>query len=190
MSSTMPRQLPGLTEVALARELITPEEHAVLETWADDQFTGGYLMPNSEGKRRYYKRYDESCSEVPDLFWQVRRRAVEMFSVTDFEDEPGYKCFLGCNTEGGFVHRHTDPSPPEKHHVRMNLMISKPLVGGEPVIDGKLVEVKERDLWCFFPTVMPHETTPVVGNRRRMVISIGILVPKSLVGLPPIESAA
>jgi hypothetical protein len=161
---------------------LSEAEHAALLEWGEERFSDGYLVPNANGRHRFFKSYDEGDPEVPAFFWDIRRRAVSMFSVADFEDEPGYKCFLGCNTEGGTVHRHTDPSPPHQHHVRMNIMISKPLSGGDPVIDGKVFEVKERDLWCFFPTVMPHESTPVVGKRKRMVISIGILVPKAAVG--------
>jgi hypothetical protein len=101
-----------------------------------------------------------------------------MFSVTDYEDEPEYRCFLGCNTAGGFVQRHADSSPPGRLHVRLNIMLSKPFGGGEPIIDGQKFDIAERDLWCFFPSIMPHETTPVVGDRKRFVLSIGILVPR------------
>ena len=176
-----PRELPPLTEVALARAFISPAEHSLLLGWAEERFTGGHLVPNPFGEHRFYKRYGEGDAEVPELFWHVRRRAVSTFSVVDYEDEPGFKCFLGCNTEGGTVQRHTDPAPPDKHHVPMNIMISKPRGGGCPVIDGKMIDVHERDLWCFFPSVMPHESTPVVGERRRFVLSIGILIPKPAV---------
>lgn len=178
----MHRQLPALKEVAVAQAFISPEEHSVLLGWAEDRFANGHLIPNPFGKHRYYKRYEEGDAEVPDLFWHVRRRAVSTFCVTDFEDEPGFKCFLGCNTEGGTVQRHTDPSPPERHHIRMNIMLSKPVAGGCPVVDDKVVEVEERDLWCFFPSLMPHESTPVMGKRKRFVLSIGILVPRSSIG--------
>ncbi len=183
----MLRHLPALTQFAIEREFLSIDEHAALLGWAEQRFSQGHLIPNAMGRHRYYKRYEENDHEVPDLFWNVRSRAVATFGVSDFEDEPGFKCFLGCNTEGGTVHRHTDPSPPDKHHVRINLMISKPRNGGEPIIDGKVLDVEERDLWCFFPTVLPHESSPVVGNRNRMVISIGILVPKAQAhaGAPP-----
>jgi hypothetical protein len=178
MSTT--RHLPELHEVAVVRDFISADEHRSLLDWAGEQFSEGHLIPNSFGKHRFFKRYEIGDPEVPDLFWDVRRRAVSMFSVSDYEDEPGFKCFLGCNTEGGTVQRHTDPSPPDKHHVRMNIMLSKPISGGCPIIDGTAIDVAERDLWCFFPTAMPHESTPVVGKRRRFVVSIGILVPKTV----------
>jgi hypothetical protein len=172
------QQLPQLSEVAVVGQFITTAEHLVLRHWAEGQFAGGHLKTNPAGPHRYFARYEEGDS-VPDLFWQIRRRAISAFSVTDYEDEPRFKCFLGCNTDGGFVHQHRDPSPPEKHHVRMNIMLSKPLSGGCPIIDGKMIHVEERDMWCFYPTLMQHGSTPAIGNRKRFVLSIGILVSRT-----------
>lgn len=172
------RQLPGTDEVAIARDFLEVPDHATLLGWAEEQFADGRLVPNTMGQHRYYRRYKEEDAAVPPIFWDIRRRAVTMFAIGEYEDEPEYKCFLGCNTEGGFVQRHTDSAPPDKHHIRMNLMLSKPLAGGEPVVGGRIVSVNERDLWCFYPSLMAHETTPVLGRRKRFVLSIGILVPR------------
>jgi hypothetical protein len=172
----VPRQLPQLREVAVVHQFITPKEHSVLLEWAQGQFAGGHLKANRAGPNRFFASYEQGDS-VPDLFWDVRRRAVSAFSVEEYEDEPVFKCFLGCNTEGGFISVHRDPSAPGRRHVRMNIMLSKPKKGGVPIVEGEKVKVKERGLWCFYPTVMRHESTPVVGDRKRFVISIGILVP-------------
>ena len=176
MSAT-PRHLPHIHEVAIVPGFIGTPEQAELLDWAEREFAAGHLAPNANGAHRYFKSYSENDQIVPGLFWAVRRRAVSLFSVADYEDEPEYKCFLGCNTAGGFVQRHADFSPPGRLHVRMNIMLSKPAGGGVPIIDGEKFEIGERDLWCFFPSIMPHETTPVEGDRKRFVLSIGILVP-------------
>jgi hypothetical protein len=176
------RQLPQVDRVVTKRRFLSGSEHSVLLGWAEEQLAGGQLRTNNHGEHRYCKSYEQSDCMVPAIFWDVRSRAVSSFSVTEYEDEPLFKCFLGCNTEGGFVHRHVDPSPPGKHHIRMNIMLSKPLSGGEPVIDGRKIQIEERDLWCFYPSFMPHESLPVRGSRKRFVISIGILVPKDAVG--------
>ena len=171
------RELPKLDKVAVVRRFITADEHSVLLDWAERQFENGRLKANPAGPSRYFSRYEEG-DDVPDLFWDVRRRAVRLFSVEDYEDEPYYRCFLGCNTDGGFIQPHRDPSPPGKHHVRMNIMVSAPKRGGHPVIDGKTYRVEDRDLWCFYPTLMLHSSRPMAGDRKRFVISIGILAPE------------
>jgi hypothetical protein len=173
----MTRQLPLVDRVVTKRKFLSGAEHAVLLDWAEEQYAGGHLISHTQNSR-HYRSYDQTDAAVPAIFWDVRRRAISAFSVTDFEDEPLYKCFLGCNTEGGFVHRHVDKSPPGKYHIRMNIMLSKPMAGGEPVVGDKRIRIDERDLWCFYPSVMFHESVPVRGSRKRFVISIGILVPK------------
>jgi hypothetical protein len=178
MSETR-RQLPQLDETVVLRGFVSSTEHKQLLHWAETQFARGQLNTNPYGESRYFRSYGKNDPAVPAVFWKVRRRAVATFSVSDYEDEPNYRCFLGCNTEGGFVHRHIDAAPPGKLHVRMNLMISKPDAGGVPVIDGQEFDIGERDLWCFFPSVMAHESTPVAGTRKRFVLSIGILVPRT-----------
>ena len=177
------RELPHANEFSIVREFITTAEQSELLRWAEEQFAGNHLKSNPGGPGRYFARYEEGDS-VPDLFWQIRRRAVWTFSVATYEDEPRFKCFLGCNTEGAFIHKHRDPSPPGKHHVRMNIMLSKPLGGGSPMIGDKKLNIQERDLWGFYPTFMVHSSTPVTGNRKRFVISIGILVPPDLFDNP------
>lgn len=175
------RQLPDVDRVVTKRKFLSGGEHFLLLNWAEEQLAGGHLTTNARGEHRHYRSYDEADALVPPAFWDIRRRAIAAFSVTDYIDEPLYKCFLGCNTEGGYVHRHTDVSPPGKYHIRMNIMLSKPQSGGDPVIGDRKIRIEERDLWCFFPSVMPHESTPVRGDRKRFVISIGILVPAEAV---------
>jgi hypothetical protein len=172
------RSLPKLDKVAVVRRFIKEDEHPVLLDWAERQFENGCLAANPAGPGRYFARYEEG-GDVPDLFWEVRRRAVATFSVEEYEDEPRFRCFLGCNTDGGFVAPHKDPSPPGKRHVRMNIMLSMPKRGGYPVIEGKTYRVEERDLWCFYPTLMRHGSKPMAGERKRFLISIGILVPET-----------
>jgi len=175
------RTLPRVDAVVTKRRFLGGQEHSVLLQWAEEQFASGQLNSNDMGACRFSKSYVETDIAVPAVFWDIRRQAVNLFSVEDYEDEPFYKCFLGCNTESGYVHRHVDPSPPDKHHVRINIMLSKPFGGGDPIINGRKIHVDERDLWCFFPSFMPHESAPVRGSRKRFVISIGILVPPSAV---------
>ena len=160
------RPLPRLNQVSIVSEFIGPAEHSILLGWAEEQFSSGQLTANRNGPSRYYRRYEEGDC-VPDVFWLIRRRAISTFSIAQYEDEPQYKCFLGCNSSGGFIHPHTDPLPPDKHHIRMNIMLLKPVSGGYPVIDGKMLNIEERAMWCFFPTLMRHASTPVLGNRNR-----------------------
>jgi hypothetical protein len=72
------RELPPAKEVAVLRKFISTEEQSALLQWAEDEFAGNRLKISPAGPNRYFARYDES-DPVPDLFWQVRRRAYRPF---------------------------------------------------------------------------------------------------------------
>jgi hypothetical protein len=52
--------------------------------------------------------------------------------------EPIFKNFIGNHfKDDAFVHPHTDPAPNGFVHTRCNLMLKKPLKGGNPILDGE-----------------------------------------------------
>ena len=50
--------------------------------------------------------------------------------------------------------------------------------GGVIHIDGKAVKIEEGELFIVPAGVKEHYTTPVVGDRPRVIISFGFLVPR------------
>jgi hypothetical protein len=171
------RALPERHEVVVVPRFLTAAEHEALLRWALGEFGRGRLLPNKAGPGRYFARYTDSDPALPDAFAAAKARAIRGFDIASFEEEPRFRCFLGCNTEGGFVHPHVDQEPPGRHHIRLNIMLSKPDSGGLPIVDGRPLAVGETDLWCFHPAALRHGSTPVAGSRPRFVLSIGLLVP-------------
>ena len=94
--------------------------------------------------------------------------------IEKVNDEHIYGNFIGVNSVGGFVHEHSDS---EDHfgrwHVRLNFMIQKPLEGGDVVIDGVKFLLNEGDSWLNFASKWSHGSTPVKGDRNRIVLSLG-----------------
>jgi hypothetical protein len=89
--------------------------------------------------------------------------------------------FLGVNTQTGFVHEHTDPTKQGYYHVRLNFLVSKPFAGGMPVINGQEFSVDENESWINLASEWWHKSTPVVGDKPRIVLSLGALVEKTQV---------
>ena len=170
------RPLPSRHEVAIVRQFLSGAEHAALLDWANDQFATGQLNANKSGPGRYFLRYAEGDRRVPSVSDEIRARAIATFGVREYEEEPRFRCFLGCNTEGGYVHEHVDSEPEGRQHLRLNILLSRPVAGGLPIAGGRTLDVDERDLWCFYPAALRHASTPVEGPRHRFVLSIGILI--------------
>lgn len=102
--------------------------------------------------------------------------AFSQFGIDTLYEEPIFGNFIGNNyADGAFVHSHKDPAPEGFHHVRCNLALEMPIVGGNPLLDGKEIEVKRGDMWICFASIEEHSTTPILGGER-LVLSMGALV--------------
>ena len=94
----------------------------------------------------------------------------------DLIEEPILGNFIGVVEEGGYVHQHMDPRTDGKCHVRINFMISKPDIGGMPIINGRTYDIKEGECWINLASEWEHGTDIVKGTKPRITLSIGSLV--------------
>ena len=107
-----------------------------------------------------------------------RTEAFKEFDLIPDLEEPVFKNFTGNHyLDGAFVHEHSDFAPEGYVHVRCNLMIKKPSVGGMPIIDGQELFIQENDLWLCLASLEKHSSTPILGGER-VTFSFGALVNK------------
>lgn len=142
----------------------------VITEWANKnkyRFT-----PNGFG--RQYGDLLALCA--PAEVWQIKERIVKTHDLHSALPEPFFKDYCGYITEGGAIHKHQDPNQGNKIHTRFNVMISKPVSGGIPVIDGKEIQVEEGDVWKCEAGLYEHWCTPVIGDKPRIVLSFGFLI--------------
>lgn len=104
-------------------------------------------------------------------------KAFAEFGLIPVSVEPVYKCFTGNHfIDGAFTHKHIDRAPEGLVHTRCNLMIKKPLIGGDPILDDEIVYVEEGDLWLCLASMEYHASTQIKGGER-IIYSFGGLVP-------------
>lgn len=107
-----------------------------------------------------------------------REEALRLFGFNDLIDEPSYQNFIGNHyVDAAYTTSHQDNAPHDYIHVRANWMIKKPLIGGDPVFDGQVVQVQAGDLWICFSSEEMHGSTPISGGER-LICSFGALVPR------------
>jgi hypothetical protein len=130
------------------------------------------FKPNGFG-RQYgvfnYLGYPKAALDLKD-------RIVKKFSLGNAEQEPMFKDYCGYITEGGAIHRHMDHNKGKLIHARFNVMVSKPIEGGEPIQNGVVIKVNEGDVWRCDAGLVEHWCSPVVGDKPRIVCSFGFLL--------------
>lgn len=142
----------------------------VIKNWKSplefSPLTGEFKL-NGNG-RRYL-----SLDNIP-----YRDEAFNSFGFKDLIDEPVFKNFIGEHyLDSAFTHEHQDKAPEGFMHVRVNWMINKPKMGGDPIINGKIIQVTEGDLWICFASEELHSSTPTKEGIRR-ICSFGALIQK------------
>jgi hypothetical protein len=118
--------------------------------------------------RRFAKQKVE-----PELW----KKAFNEFNLIPSQIEPMYENFLGNHfIEGASVQIHKDDAPNGFVHTRCNLLLKKPLKGGNPIIDGEEINLEENDLWLVLSSLEYHGSTPIQTGER-FIFSFGGLVP-------------
>jgi hypothetical protein len=108
---------------------------------------------------------------------RVKEFASESYSklgVDTVHNEHLLGNFITVNNAGGFTHNHTDENRADGYwHVRLNFMLQKPESGGEPIICNHEFSINEGESWINFAYKWQHSSTPVIGKRPRVVLSLG-----------------
>jgi len=132
------------------------------------------FVSNGIGRKYYSTMFNKNDFNV--YLESIRQMCLKNLEIEQFEEEPYFGIFIGINTESGFVQEHTDPSKDGYVHFRLNFLISKPKSGGMPVINGKEIRVNELESWINCASKWLHKSTPVVGKKPRIVLSLGALI--------------
>ena len=126
--------------------------------------------------RRYcnLNKYDLFISKT---IREYSRFVYSQLNIFQQIEEDKFGNFIGCNNEGGYVHPHIDRlSLNGWEHVRINFLISKPHHGGNPILENKEYNIMENNAWFNLASKWVHSSTPVVGDKSRIVLSLGAFV--------------
>ena len=84
-----------------------------------------------------------------------------------------FGALISFSEEGHKVQPHTDPNPPGKIHTRFNVLVNKPEEGGEAIIDGKVIDTKENEVWVCAAGKFVHSSVLIKGSKPRVLLSYG-----------------
>lgn len=127
----------------------------------------------NNGPGRFYLDHVESKLKLPVLYKTIKKRIIDTEKFLEYRLDPTFGDFISFNETGAAIHPHTDPNHFGKIHTRYNLLLSLPEQGGNPIYDGKILQVKEKMLWRCEAGLYTHESLPVTGIKPRINISFG-----------------
>jgi hypothetical protein len=127
----------------------------------------------------------EVMDPLPDEFWQIRTRVIELLGLNGLQEDHYKGSFLSYIDLGGQVKIHRDArlrlDGNEYLILRCNVLFCKSEDGGHPVISGAELDIPERGMWAFYATELVHSAGEVRGStsRARGTLSFGFLVEPS-----------
>ena len=153
-------------------DFITIDEQQLLMGWVNDHQSKFQI----NGPGRKFGVIQRIVSMPFPLLEILRQRVVDLESIKDFKPEPVFQDYIGINSTGGAIHTHTDPNQPPYIHTRFNVVLSYPEQGGESLYGNEVNALQERLVWKCIAGKVIHGSTPVVGNKPRITLSLGFLI--------------
>jgi hypothetical protein len=155
--------------------IMTEEERILIKDWAIALRPKMRIMHNC---RRDYK-LDENDKNIPSIVFDIKKRIEDIEKLEGFEKEEEICDFLGIISNGGFIHRHTDPNDFKRgfYHIRFNVFITTPNEGCTTYYDGHQVETVEGSYVLCRSGIDAHWSDPNEDTISRISLSFGYLLP-------------
>lgn len=150
--------------------MINKEALQIIEQWATENYK--YFRKNGFGRQFGILENFNPPKEV----WDIKNKVIDLYNLHNAKQEPLFKDYCGYITNGGAIHKHTDPNEGHLIHTRFNVLVSKPIEGGEPIQNDKIINVNEGDVWRCDAGKVFHWCNEVKGDKPRIVLSFGFLI--------------
>lgn len=169
------RNLLSVTELEELRNwLYERRSQAVPGLWQGNGTKGGtYRLTIYENEIPSGEKY---IVDRPEWLLKIKEQAKELTGAKKYYNPV---CVANVEFIGsyGYVPDHIDDNfgHTDCDHMRFNLLITKPEIGGMPVIEGEVLELEAGDCWSFLANKHRHSCQTVEGNVERVSASIGLL---------------
>jgi len=163
-------------------DFISTEEQNILLKWVDENEnlfrinqTGSDTVGAPYGSRKMCILQDTPNAPI-ELVKKIKDRIIDLENIEDWVLDPNFKDAIGINKEKGSIHTHSDPNIDNHTHVRYNVILSYPIEGGHSIYNGKVNILKERMVWRCVAGRVKHGSTPVVGDKPRITLTLGFQI--------------
>ena len=155
--------------------ILSLEEQQIIVNWINEN----YKLLECNGHNRYKIKLSllKEKIEIPNCIYEIKKRIIEAELLHDFDGEPLFEDSIGYMLNGAKLHKHTDPNHNNLVHTRFNVYVQLPYEGGYPIYNNNLYKLKERTYICCRAGIDYHECQEVKGDKPRIMLSFGFLLP-------------
>jgi len=167
----------------IIKGFISEEEQSELIKWvADNKNNSNLFRDAGMGGNRITTRYSKDRFLFPHSAYKIQKRIIDLFNFEAFILPHNWSKFMhgiiaDIGGEDDYCFEHTDPQwYPPYETLHCNLMLQKPIEGGEPIIGKKEIDINERDMWCYYVSKVKHGSSKNIGNKPRIIYTFGFCI--------------
>jgi hypothetical protein len=160
------------------KNFISNEEKEILLEWVEKNPT--YFKDNVVSSYRKYVILKEIQNSPKEIISKLRNRIIELDNIGEWVEEPNFYDLITINEESGSIHPHTDSNIEGYIHTRYNIILKYPFEGGHSIYGNSVNVLEENIVWKCIAGKVLHASTPVIGNRPRITLSLGFQIKEDI----------
>lgn len=172
--------------MSTSRILFSPEEQNTLITWINDNYSTfkkndacSLYAAEVELIETKYKNL-----EIYNIIDNIKTRLIKLENLENTKQCLFLTDFIYIIEPGNKLHTHMDVNNHEKNndinqsgiHVRFNVCVQKPDIGGQPIYAGKTIKLVEREYVICRSGIDFHSSEYVFGDKNKINISFGFMI--------------
>lgn len=168
--------------IHIFRNFITETECKLLTDWIiENHTTEVFRNSNHPGTVRVSTRYSHPI-KFPKVSYEIQKRIedkiIEIFKNKEIYTIPNFfdGMYASYGFEGDKCERHTDPVYIPNHTTYHCNLILTDHQGGRLILDDKEYILNKKDIILYPVSLIPHETTKLVGEKARMFWNFGYCI--------------
>jgi len=117
---------------------------------------------------------------VPDLVYKLKEKIIKLEQISPALTDPVNEDWISAVGDDGYVEPHIDYNGRDETYYtrRYNLLISLPTEGGQPIYNGRVLNLDIKSIWRCDAGLYTHSSVINSGGGIRINLSFGFLIPK------------
>jgi len=117
---------------------------------------------------------------VPDLVYKLKETIIKLEQISPAITDPANEDLISAVGDGGYVEPHIDYNGMDETYYtrRYNLLLSLPTDGGQPIYNGRVLNLNVKSIWRCDAGLYTHSSVINSGGGIRINLSFGFMIPK------------
>jgi hypothetical protein len=162
------------------RIVVLQSEQENLVEWIEENHKSFKLNNHGSGKYCHIQAIKDQFNDetVYDTIQKIKSRLIEKENLQNYKSFTELPDLVYYMEPGSKLHIHDDSGYKTSKgiHVRFNVCLQKPEIGGRPVYAGNIIELIEREYIICRAELDYHSSEWISGNKAKINLSFGFLI--------------